>query len=209
MNSYAERYFDEIRSVSASIDLAAATVAAEMLLNIWQEGGRIYVAGNGGSAATASHFVCDLSKLTIAEGMPRIRASSLSDNVPLLTAWSNDSNYADAFVHQVEDLLRPHDLIFCISGSGNSPNVLQLASYARSHEIRSIGLTGFSGGKLKSLVDLAVVIPSMNMQIIEDLHLATCHMISAFLRDTIRDTVATNTVVAASESSGPEDICRA
>jgi D-sedoheptulose 7-phosphate isomerase len=203
MLSFANKYFEELRRISAAINLEAASAAGEALVQVWREGGRIYVAGNGGSASTASHLVCDLAKLTITQDMPRLRATSLCDNVPLLTAWSNDSSYADVFVQQVRDVLKPEDVVICISGSGNSENVVRLASYARSQNVQTIGLLGFSGGRIGQIVHLPIIIPSTNMQIIEDLHLATCHMLSSVLRVAIGHYAESGSMVATAEDFMP------
>lgn len=143
----------------------------------------IFICGNGGSAATASHFVNDLNKGANAKGMPRFRAMALVDNTPLLTAWSNDSSYADAFAEQLRNLARPGDLVIGISGSGNSPNVLNAVRYARQIGATTIGLTGGQGGKLAGLVDLAVIVPNACMEQIEDVHMFLEHALVSALRD--------------------------
>jgi len=143
----------------------------------------IFICGNGGSAATASHFVSDLNKGANAKGMPRFRAMALVDNIPLLTAWSNDASYGDAFAEQLRNLARPGDLVIGISGSGNSPNVLNAVRYAHQIGATTIGLTGGQGGKLAGLVDLAVIVPNACMEQIEDAHMFLEHALVSALRD--------------------------
>jgi histidinol-phosphate phosphatase family protein len=143
----------------------------------------IYVCGNGGSAATASHMVNDLNKGANAQGAPRFRAHALVDNLPLLTAWSNDACYADALAEQLRNLARPGDVLVSFSGSGNSPNVLNAVALAAELGLTTIGFCGASGGKLAQIVDLAVLAPSGCMEQIEDLHMLLEHAIVSALRD--------------------------
>lgn len=148
-----------------------------------REGHRIFVFGNGGSAATASHFVVDVLKGTLEDGKPRFKIMCLSDNVPTLTALSNDIGYDSVFAEPLASLAEPGDVAIAISGSGNSPNVLKAIELGRRIGLTTIGLTGGSGGKLKSMVDVAVVVPSPSMQLIEDTHLVVLHSIFLELRE--------------------------
>ncbi len=156
----------------------------------------VFLCGNGGSAATAAHFANDLSKGTDAPGVPRFRAISLVDNVPLLTAWSNDTSYADAFAEQLRNLVRPGDLLIGISGSGNSPNVLNAVRLAREMGAVTIGFTGGQGGKLAELVDLAVVVPNACMEQIEDVHMLLEHAVISALRDRARSELVPSLLLA-------------
>jgi len=196
MMSFAKAYFDELQRVSAQIDYEVARSMAEPILRAWLKRGTVYTAGNGGSASTASHFVADLQKLTIVDGLPRLRALSLSDNIATMTAWSNDQSYFDVFVEQARNLVAPQDVVVCISGSGNSDNILRLADYSRSIGATVLGLVGYEGGKLKDKVDLPLITPSSNMQIIEDLHLAICHMLASYVRSALRRYADTSELVA-------------
>ena len=160
------------------------------LLRAYEEDRRIYLFGNGGSASLSSHFACDLGKGTVIHGDPpkRFQVLSLTDNISLLTAWANDTSYEYVFAEQLRNLIRPGDIAFAISGSGNSLNVLLALRAAKELKAFNIGLGGFQGGQMKALCDLCVVVPSDNMQIIEDLHVAIthtlftviCHRISGF-----------------------------
>jgi D-sedoheptulose 7-phosphate isomerase len=145
-------------------------------------GRQVFIMGNGGSAATASHFACDLGKGTIRDGFPRFQVTALTDNMPLFSAWANDAGYEHAFSQQLVSLVDPGDIVIAISGSGNSPNMLNAASVAKSMGAITIGLTGFSGGKLKDLVDICVIVPSDCMEQIEDVHLVLEHLICTALR---------------------------
>jgi len=146
-------------------------------------GTHVFIFGNGGSAATASHFACDLSKGAISVGKQRIKAFSLTDNVHLLTAWANDTSYDMVFAEQIHNYVEPGDVVIAISGSGNSPNVLNGISAAREKGATTVGFIGFSGGKLKDLVDIHVIAPIDDMERAEDMHLLFEHIISACLRE--------------------------
>jgi len=163
--------------------------AIEEILSAYKRDAGIYTFGNGGSAALASHFACDLGKGTLVHnnGQKRFRVISLTDNIPLLTAWANDHGYEQVFAQQLQNLVLSGDLVFAISGSGNSSNVLVALEVARQHGARTVGLTGFDGGKMKSLCDVCVVLPSDNMQVIEDFHLSVTHAISSVIRRRISD----------------------
>lgn len=179
-------YYARLRDVLASLPFAEIERALELLLEAYRRGRRVYFLGNGGSAATASHAANDFCKLTITPGKPRVRALALTDNVPLITAWANDSAYGDVFAEQLENLLEPGDVVVAISGSGNSPNVLKAVELARARGAATIGWTGFQGGRLKDLVDVAIIVPSDSMAQIEDVHLTLNHALAEALRDAIR-----------------------
>ena len=158
-----------------------------ILLRARAEDRTVIFFGNGGSASTASHFVTDIAKVaagTDARGKGRrFRCLSLNDNVPGLTAWANDTDYSKVFAGPLRALAEKGDVVVAISGSGNSPNVLEAVRAAREMGLATIGLTGIGGGKLKDLVDVPVVVPSNSMQHVEDVHLIICHMLTAYLRD--------------------------
>jgi D-sedoheptulose 7-phosphate isomerase len=162
------------------------------LLRAYEEGRRIFLFGNGGSASLASHFACDLGKGTVIHGDhgKRFQAIALTDNLALLTAWANDSSYDDVFAEQLRNLIQPGDVAFAISGSGNSPNVLLALQVAREFGALNIGLGGFQGGKMKALCDICMVVPSDNMQIIEDLHVGIAHALFTIVRYRISSAVS-------------------
>jgi D-sedoheptulose 7-phosphate isomerase len=179
-------YFDGLSRVVELLPFQAIENIGDVLMHAYEEERTIFLFGNGGSAALASHFACDLGKGT-ANGTPkRFRVLALTDNVPLMTAWANDSKYEDIFVEQMSNFIRPQDVAFAISGSGNSPNVLAALRAARHAGAVTVGLTGFQGGQMKTLCDVCVVVPSDNMQIIEDLHLCVAHSLFTALRHNLQ-----------------------
>jgi D-sedoheptulose 7-phosphate isomerase len=147
-----------------------------------ETGKQIFVIGNGGSASTASHMVCDFNKNTREAGKNRMRAICLNDNVPSVLAYANDEGYDIIFSEQLSALGRTDDILIAISGSGNSSNILKAIETARQMNIKVIGLTGFQGGKMKAMTDICMVVPSTSMEIIEDAHLIINHILAGLLR---------------------------
>jgi D-sedoheptulose 7-phosphate isomerase len=156
--------------------------AVDVLETACQRSATIFVCGNGGSAATAAHFACDLAKWTILPDRPRVRAVALTENLALLTAWANDTDYERVFVEQLIGLFRPGDVLVAISASGDSPNVLRAAEWVADRGAQAIGLSGFAGGALAKTVSHAVVVDSDVMPRIEDVHSAICHGLAVALR---------------------------
>ena len=144
---------------------------------------RIYTLGNGGSASTASHMASDLNKGASRNDAPRFRAIALTDNMPTVLAWGNDSSYEDIFVEQLKNHLEKDDVVIAISGSGNSMNVIRAVEYANKAGAVTIGLTGFDGGKLAKVASICYAVPCKCMQQVEDIHLLIEHMLSMTLRD--------------------------
>jgi len=174
----AKQYFEELQRVMVSFPKDGIDQIAETFLRAYDTGRTVYLFGNGGSAALASHFACDLGKGTAyCNGGKRFRVLSLTDNLPTLTAWANDTNYEDVFSEQLRNFVQPGDVALAISGSGNSKNVLNALRVAREARATTVGISGFQGGEMKPLCDICVVVPSENMQIIEDLHVAMAHSI--------------------------------
>src|SRR5437667_2418165 len=130
-----------------------------VLEETYRQGRRIFIMGNGGSAATASHFALDLAKNTIMPGAPRVKAISLTDHVPLITACSNDTAYEYVFAEQLANMIEPGDVVIGISTSGNSPNVVNALRLAKQVGATTIGLLGAKGGKMKDIVDAYVLAP--------------------------------------------------
>ncbi len=169
----------------------------EAIWETYERDGTILICGNGGSAASASHFACDMVKLTISADCRRVRALAQTDNIPLITAWSNDQAYADVFVEQLISLYRPGDLLFTISGSGNSPNVLRAVEWANDRGAPTVGLTGFDGGKLARLARFSLHVHNDVMPQVEDIHMAICHGLAVAMRRRIADTaVLANALVS-------------
>jgi D-sedoheptulose 7-phosphate isomerase len=177
-----EAYFRSVGSILRALPFTLIDHVTEALWRAYLENRAVYVFGNGGSAALASHCACDLGKGTAVNGNRRFRVVALTDNVPLMTAWANDSCYDDIFSEQLTSVIQQGDVALAISGSGNSPNVLKALHLAREMGALTIGLTGFQGGRMLPLCDLCVVVPSDNMQVIEDLHVAVSHSVFTSLR---------------------------
>jgi len=177
------QYLEEVQATLGVLPLEYIRNAVDLLLSANYAGSTVFIMGNGGSAATASHFACDLAKGTITSGRPRFRALALTDNVPLMTAWSNDVSYDDVFADQLSGLMRRADVVVAISGSGNSANVLQAVKVARRMGGITIGLSGFDGGQLSTMVDVPVVVPCDCMEQIEDVHVVLCHLMCTVLRE--------------------------
>lgn len=178
----AAEYFASLQTVLDQIDLKLIDQMTDAIWQNYERGGTLYIFGNGGSAALASHLACDFGKGTVAAGRPRFRTVSLSDNVPLMTALANDLAYEDIFSEQLADLAKKGDTVLAISGSGNSPNVVKGLEMARKLGLQTLGVSGYAGGRVKPLSDLCLVVPSDNMQHIEDLHLAATHAIFRAIR---------------------------
>lgn len=180
------QYLTEVQQVLGRIPLEALEEAIDVLLSAAYVGSTVFIVGNGGSAATASHFACDLAKGAIVPGGPRFRAIALTDNVPLITAWSNDVAYEDIFAEQLCNLMGRGDVVVAFSGSGNSPNVLRAVALARQQGGITIGFSGFDGGRLSRIVDVPVVVPCHCMEQIEDVHLVLCHLTTTALRQRLQ-----------------------
>jgi len=178
-----EDYYWEVTQALVNMPLAPLGEVVVVLAEARDNGKRVYTFGNGGSAATASHFASDLNKGATRKDKPRFRAACLCDNTPVLTAWANDTLYEAVFIEQLKNMLDEGDVVVGISGSGNSDNVLDAVKYASTKGAKSIGLTGFDGGELKDLADIAVVVDSQCMEVIEDVHLVICHSVAVCLRE--------------------------
>ena len=199
-------YLDFLIRTAQEVDSDIVDQIAKELLGAYFRDRSVFVLGNGGSAATASHFACDLAKGAIKwlhKDAKRFRIIALTDNVPLLTAWANDSRYEDVFAEQLQNFVRRDDVVIAISGSGNSPNVLKALTLAQAAGARTIGLTGFMGGKMISLCQHCVVVPSDNMEVIEDLHMAICHSLTTTIRTALGEFGRDQVAVPALQSKSP------
>lgn len=179
------QYIGSLRSVLEDLSCQDVLRLQDVLFEAWRTGRTIFIAGNGGSAATASHFANDLNKGANVTDQPRFRAMALSDNVPLMTAWANDTSYDRIFLEQMANFLRPGDVFMAISGSGNSPNIIAALQWAREAGAITIGITGGTGGRLRALTHHCVVVPSASMEQIEDVHLIVAHALCRSLRTAI------------------------
>ena len=179
-------YFAELEQMLRDISQAHLQNILSLLEDAYRNGHRIFIMGNGGSAATASHFALDLAKNTIMPGAPRVKAISLTDHVPLITAWSNDTAYEHIFAEQLANMIEPGDLVIGISASGNSLNVINALKVAKKSRAATIGLLGAKGGRIKQLVDAYVLAPGQNIEQEEDAHLILAHIITRHMREVVR-----------------------
>jgi D-sedoheptulose 7-phosphate isomerase len=184
-------YLARLRAALDSLPLEAVEAVVARLYAAYREGRKVLIVGNGGSAATASHMACDLAKNIFGQfpgdSTPkgRFKVLSLTDNVPLITAWANDAGYERVFLEQVRTFTDPGDVLVAISGSGNSPNVVEAVKLAKAMKAETIGILGFAGGKLKDLVDTALIVASDDYGPVEDVHMALDHIFTVCLREMI------------------------
>jgi len=163
---------------------------------------QVFIMGNGGSASTASHFVCDLAKNTRREGLPHFRVIGLTDNMAIFSAYANDEGYENVFSKQLANLIRPDDIVIGISASGNSKNVLNAMEEAQKYNVTTIGFTGFDGGRLAQMVNINIHVKSNIIEHVEDIHLMLEHMIVK----TIKEQVESETYIQAPIASFPADV---
>ncbi|HYM12112.1 MAG TPA: SIS domain-containing protein [Bryobacterales bacterium] len=192
---FIDRYLAEMQQVAGSLPRADVDRAIETLFDAWKRQATVFLIGNGGSASTATHFACDLSKVTISPGKPRLRAVSLCDNLPLMSAWINDHGFEHLFSEQLRNLMRPGDVLIAISVHGGlgqdrggpwSQNLLRAVRAAREEFASTvIGFAGFDGGALKELADICVVVPAASTPQVESFHLALEHLITFCLQEKI------------------------
>jgi D-sedoheptulose 7-phosphate isomerase len=180
------RYFSGLEQMLRAISLAHLERVLRLLEEAYLNGRRIFIMGNGGSAATASHFALDLAKNTIVPGAPRLKAISLTDHVPLITAWSNDTAYEHIFAEQLENLVEPGDVVIAISASGNSLNLINALRLAERSRAFTIGLLGAKGGKIKDMVNAYILAPGQNIEQEEDAHMIVAHVITRHMREVAR-----------------------
>lgn len=182
---FVQAYLGSLSNALMQTDTDAIREAIQMLRRTRDSGGTVFIAGNGGSAATASHWVNDLGKATKRSGRPPIRVIGLTDNVSWMTALGNDEGYERIFAGQMENFAKPGDLLIVISASGNSRNLVRAVELARERSVASIGMIGFDGGTLKDLVDQPVWVRSEKgaYELVEDVHSAITHAITRCLVD--------------------------
>lgn len=180
-----EAYLDSIHNTITKLPLEEIAHAIAVLQWARMNDKQVFIMGNGGSAATASHFACDLAKGTLLPDRPRFRVIALTDSMPLFSALANDFGYEHVFTEQLASLVRKGDVVVAISGSGNSMNVVNAVKYARQIQATTIGLLGFDGGLLKDLVDISIRVPNHTYEQVEDLHLMLAHLICSCIRQSI------------------------
>lgn len=183
LSNQVQTYLLELQATVANLPADQIDQVIAVLLECAYSGHKVFICGNGGSASTATHFACDLSKNTIVAGAPSFKVIALNDNMALMTAWANDTDYDKVFAAQLEPLVESGDVVIGISCSGNSGNVLNALSVARNYGAYTIGFTGDKGGQLKEIVDLCILAPSPRIEQQEDIHLILEHCICAAIRD--------------------------
>lgn len=180
VNTYLEHEIDTLKA----LDVNEINAALNLLLETFENGNTVFVFGNGGSSATASHFQNDFNKGVSEHTEKKFNFQCLNDNVATVMAVANDIGFEEVFRFQLIGHMRPGDVVLAISGSGNSRNVINAVEYAKEQGAKVIGLTGFGGGKLKELSDVSLHVPVNSMQITEDIHMVFDHlMMSIFYRD--------------------------
>lgn len=188
VEAFSSNYFNYLKQVLDNIDLAEIRVFVETLLDARERGATVFFIGNGGSAATASHFANDLSIGTNSYEKP-FRVVSLTDNVPVMTALGNDFGYEEIFVRQLMVLAKAGDVLVAISASGNSPNLLKSFEYAADAGVKSVAITSFDGGKMKEMADVSLHVPTDPKEYgpAEDAHMIIDHLVGAYLMRAIKD----------------------
>ena len=181
--SYVEWYLDEIGRIMHQLPQDQIVQIIRILRRARLEHRLIFLIGNGGSAATASHFANDLLKSTVVEGKPRMRVIALTDSIPVMLAYANDCGYETIFAEQVDALSEPGDVLIAFSGSGRSANVLRALDLAKARGLTTVGFTGRDGGQMRDRCDLCLVVPCQPMEQIEDVHLVLAHLVYSAIRD--------------------------
>ena len=175
-------YLQEVKETLDRIPTETIEKVVRILHQARLSNHQVFVMGNGGSASTATHFVCDLAKNTRKAGMPNFRVLGLSDNMAIFSAYANDEGYENVFSQQLNSLMQPGDVVIAISGSGNSKNVLNAIELANRRGGHTVGFTGMAGGRLRSLAHIAIHVDNMKIQQVEDVHLMLEHMITDALK---------------------------
>lgn len=185
---FLDRYLTELQTSLDSLKPQESAIEGFVarLVECIRSGGQILAFGNGGSSATTSHFMADISKYVRLNNGPPVRAICLSDNIPTLTAWANDVSYDVVFSEQVQAHCKTDDVVIAVSCSGNSPNVLNGVKQANLMGAYTVGLCGFDGGELAKLAQTAIVIPGNRIQQVEDVHHALLHLVSVSIIGPLR-----------------------
>jgi D-sedoheptulose 7-phosphate isomerase len=194
-DEFSSSYLQGFVSVLQAFDLAALNAVIERVCAAYRDGRQLFVAGNGGSAATASHMAADLGKTVLGKRIDsrarRFRVHALTDNMPLLTAYGNDVSYDETFAEPLRAWADAGDVLLVISASGNSPNVLRAVTVARELGVETIGLLGFEGGAARDLLDHALVVRSTHFGYIEDAHSVVMHLLTDALKPLVAASIPT------------------
>jgi len=178
-----QNYISKIQQTMAQLPQPLISEVIHVLQRARMQGSQVFIMGNGGSASTASHFVCDLAKNTRYDGLPHYRVIGLADNMEIFSAYANDEGYENVFSQQLINLVNPGDVVIAISASGNSKNVVNAVEEAQKHNVTTIGFTGFDGGRLGQLVNIHIHVDSKIIEHVEDIHLMLEHMIVLTIKD--------------------------
>lgn len=181
-DQFATSYYTRFAETLLSFDKTPLADVLAIFDRVIAQGGTVWVAGNGGSAAIADHTVCDSSKGTHVHGTPPFRTISLASNVPMLTALANDISYDAVFSEQLKYYLTDKDAVLVVSSSGNSPNVVNACQYAKAQGVPTVAFVGFKGGKLAEIADVVVHIAVENYGIVEDTHQSLIHMLTQYMK---------------------------
>lgn len=177
----AQDYLNRLTTVVSNFNLDIYDQMVKVLLDAYHRQAQIFIMGNGGSGTTASHLACDINKGCCLNLDKKFKMICLNDNIPTMLAYANDISYEVVFAEQLKNFFNKGDVVIGISGSGNSPNVLNAIKYASSNGGRTLGWCGFGGGKLAKLVELAFIVNSDDMQQVEDGHMIVAHMLMQHL----------------------------
>lgn len=180
------QYVASVEEILKGISSEGLERAIDVVYDAWRNDKQVFIIGNGGGAATAMHFACDLNKTAIVPGRKRMRARSLSDNVALLTAWANDTHYTNIFGEQLINFAQPGDLVIGFTASGMSPNIVNAVALANEMGCTTIAFVGFDGGTASAIAHHVLHIPSSSYQHIEDVHLLLCHAITSAVQERAR-----------------------
>ena len=174
-------YIAREKEILDMLDVEAIDAALNKIVETFENEGTIYIFGNGGSASTASHFANDFNKGISEYTEKKFRFICLNDNVPTVLAIANDIGYEEVYRFQLRGKLNKNDLVIGISGSGNSMNVVNALDYAKENGVATIGITGYTGGKVRAMCDYSLHVPVENMQLTEDVHMIFDHMMMTIL----------------------------
>ena len=182
IDGFVKEYVKGVKGSLDNVPMEKLDELTTILYRAYVGNKKVIVMGNGGSAACASHFVCDLAKGTVVPNKKRFKALALCDSIPMVTAYANDRTYEDVFSEQLRNIVEAGDVVIGISASGNSKNVLNAIKLAQKYSAITVGLTGFQGGALKGIVSFCVTVPNDNMEQVEDVHLVILHIVKLFLK---------------------------
>jgi D-sedoheptulose 7-phosphate isomerase len=182
IDSYWSVYADQLAAAAKGVDPAALQAAADLITETIKADGWVYACGNGGSAAIANHLHCDFTKGVATDTPYRPRIISLSANIETITAIGNDIGYADIFAYQLKQAGRAGDLLVTVSSSGDSENIIRAIETAKAQGMRTVALTGFAGGRSRTMADVSIHVPVGNYGVVEDLHQSMMHVLAQFIR---------------------------